>query len=213
MPQCPVCNDTAGDCGEQLFRCPACDHIFQWPAEVSCVYDKEYVATRYDIYETTPHMNHLRLGFVKGFVNGGRLLDVGYGNGSFLKLAGLNGFDIYGKDVHGADYGIREAELSDFKWDLVTFFDSLEHFPDLTPAREMRARCVVVSIPARPDTFPSDLGWKHHRPGEHLHYFSIDSLARFFNNLELVRITTVEDAVRGMRDGEPNIVTCVFKEK
>lgn len=213
MPNCPVCSELAGRCSDMLFRCLACNHIFQYPAIVECVYDKEYVATRYDVYEMTLLMSYLRLGFVKSFVDGGKLLDVGYGNGSFLKLAAKNGFDVYGKDVHGADYGIREIELSAHVWNLVTFFDSLEHFPDLISVREIRAECIIVSTPYRPVSFPNDLSWKHYRPGEHLHYFSENSLMTLFLNMNFVGSFMVEDAVRGSRNGEPNILTCVFSER
>lgn len=231
IPICPVCSKPSVDCGPQLFKCPRCDHIFQHPPVISCVYGKDYTAARADAYETTPLLSHLRLGFVLGAfgdfyhpfptvaspgVVEDFLLDVGYGNGSFLKLAAKCGFNVYGKEVHGVDYGIREAELDEAEWDLVTFFDSLEHFADLNEVRKMCAKRVVVSVPARPASFPADLSWKHYRPGEHLHYFSQSSLVEFFESgdLAFTCVSYFEDIVRGKSShGEANILTCAFQQE
>jgi hypothetical protein len=230
LPICPVCSTPSFDCGPELFRCPKCDHIFQHPPVISCAYGKAYTAARADAYETTPLLSHLRLGFVLGvFGDSSRpfptvaspgvvedyLLDVGYGNGSFLKLAAKCGFNVCGKEVHGVDYGIREAKFTEAEWDLVTFFDSLEHFADLNEVRKMNAKRVVVSVPARPASFPADLNWKHYRPGEHLHYFSKSSLEEFFGpfDLELLHVSYFEDIVRGkLSHGEANILTCAFQK-
>ena len=220
---CPVCGFDSLPVGiDALYCCGrrACSHAFQHPPEVSVRYGLDYVKDRYDRYATTSAMSHLRLGFLSAFVPGGRVLDVGYGNGDFVKTAIRAGFDAYGNDVHGcgAAYGVREVFLGGGEeWDAITFFDSLEHFSDLSAVRSAAAGAavVVVSFPFRPVGFPSclvDRPWKHYRPGEHLHYFSLESLSLLFDSHEPVAVSSMEDAIRGRGDGgSRNIVTVAFR--
>jgi hypothetical protein len=217
--KCPVCRTNQADEIDDLSLCPVCNHIWQTGLTVKAVYDAQYVHNRYDLYPTTEAMSCLRLGFVKAFAKGGRLLDVGFGNGSFLKRAASAGFDVFGNDVHGVDYGIRNVELDDAidsSWDVVTFFDSLEHFPnlDLPLALAARSRVVVISVPCRPGGFPAHKEWKHYRPGEHLHYFSNYSLELFFSPRHIVAARSdVEDSIRGkLPGGEQNILTLALIE-
>lgn len=190
--------------------------MYQDPPTVSAVYDKKYVADRYDTYDTTPVMSALRLGMLKGYIGAGRLLDVGYGNGSFVKLAMKGGFDAYGCDVHHADYGVREAGIdSEVSWDVVTFFDSLEHFPDLAVIKDLNSRTnmIMISFPCRPDNFPDNRDWRHYRPGEHLHYFTLTSLTHLFSGKQLLVSTNVEDTIRGRPQGRQNIATAIFAKR
>ena len=212
---CPVClQGPTQDLLEGLRGCHHCDHIYQYPLEVKAVYDKRYIEERYDRYPTTPEMSALRLGMLKPWIEKGTLLDVGYGNGSFVKQAIKGGFDAYGCDVHGADYGVREVALTEKRhWDVVTFFDALEHFTDLDIIRELSCRTsmILISYPNRPSTFPKDRSWKHYRPGEHLHYFSLVSLSKLFPNKDILFTTAAEDAIRGGgRDGHANIQTVML---
>ena len=220
---CPVCDSTGvvtitESLEHELAECVTCGHLFQQDLEVTQVYDHEYIKVRYDAYETTPLMSHLRLGIVTAVAQGPKLLDVGYGNGDFIKSACKAGFDGYGNDIHGADYGVREWEhlgvVPDFKeWDVVTFFDSIEHIPDLNVIRDLgrRAHTIVVSIPRKPSYFPCDLDWKHYRPGEHLHYFSTFSLQKLFAPKWIRGISHAEDVIRGkLKDGRPNIDTIIL---
>jgi SAM-dependent methyltransferase len=214
---CPVCQTASVVEDEALSSCPVCKHIWQTGLKGTAVYDAQYVRSRYDVYSTTEAMSYLRLGFVKAFARNGRILDVGYGNGSFLKKAAKAGFSAFGSDVHGTDYGVHDIPLDEAamgSWDVVTFFDSLEHFSDLSLPREvaLRARVVIASIPCRPDEFPACKEWRHYRPGEHLHYFSRYSLELFFVSHHVVASRSdVEDTIRGkLPSGEQNILTMAF---
>lgn len=166
-------------------------------------------------------MSHLRLGLLEAYGQRGRLLDVGYGNGDFIHTASKVGFEAFGNDVHGCGerFNVREVSLDGgLRWDYVTFFDSLEHFEELEEVRDLarRAQYVVVSTPKRPSQFPEEntLSWKHFRPGEHLHYFSVGSLARLFQDHDLVNVCDLEDVIRGrLPDGSTNILTCVFEHR
>lgn len=214
--RCPVCKTSAIVEEPVLSSCSVCKHIWQTGLDIKTVYDAQYIRTRYDSYPTTEVMSHVRLGFLKAFAKKGRLLDVGYGNGSFLKLAARGGFDVFGNDIHGVDYGIRDIPLEeavDSVWDVVTFFDSLEHFADLDLPRVLttQARVVIISIPCRPDSFPAHKEWKHYRPGEHLHYFSRYSLELLVGKHAVACRSDVEDIIRGkLPDGGQNILTVAF---
>jgi len=215
---CPVCACSSVPTSvEGLWCCGNCTHRFQYPLEVTKRYDFDYVHTRYDTYTTTDFMSHLRLGFVRSIhPQPGRLLDVGYGNGSFLRLAQKAGYDVYGNDVHGCGekYGIREVSLNGEAWDVVTFFDSLEHFESLELPRQIcrNAHAVVVSVPCLPDAEQDISTWRHYRPGEHLHYFTERSLAELLGAKLRVACLDLEDAVRGDRKGDWNIMTCAYVE-
>lgn len=221
MFNCPVCdtvNFTRNNIvdGPVMAHCSACQHIWQDPPEVSAIYDKKYVDERYEKYSTVEAMNHLRLGHLMGHVGDGRILDVGYGNGGFLKLAAKAGFETFGNDVHAADFGITEHPLiSPETYAAVTFFDSLEHFSDLEPVRNLveRADVVIVSMPLPPSTFPENREWRHYRPGEHLHYFCPMSLSRFMHATHAcVGVSHMEDVIRKPQDGlKHNIFTSVFE--
>lgn len=221
-PQCPVCGSSqTRPWGRDLRDCPACGHAFQWPAVVEVVYDAGYVGERYDSYPTTPAMAHLRVGLLAAFVPArlpvgrrSRILDVGYGNGAFVKAALSAGYDAAGFDIHGADYGIPTVSecLQPDGWDAVCCFDSLEHIPCLDEMRAVlrSAGAAVIAVPNRPGWFPYvDRPWKHHRPGEHLHYFSEASLTRLVGR-RVRLITTVESAIRGGDADGASVVTYVF---
>ena len=74
-----------------------------------------------------------------------------------------------------------QTGINEMEYDLICFWDSLEHIPNLNDIfwLLLRTKYVVVSIPIKPDgIFMKD--WKHYRPYEHLHYFSLKTLDGFF---------------------------------
>src|SRR5690606_6976275 len=97
------------------------------------------------------------------------------------------------------------------EWSVVSFFDSLEHFPDFEAVKSLisRAKIVMVSVPRRPRWFPENLSWRHFKPGEHLHYFSLRSLSRLVDK-PLLAASNVEDCIRISDHSEPNILTAVY---
>lgn len=180
---CPVCG--ASDrlhAANALSKCDNCQHIFQTDLNVTASYDASY-AHQYD-HRPVKEMSELRWDFIQSHMNmplGSRILDVGYGNGAFLKHARSVGMDIYGVDLHTEDFGVPVVTLeTKLHFDLICFFDSLEHFPDLRPILNLRADNVIVSIPDTPSWLLSNPNaWRHYKPGEHLHYFSRRSLDLF----------------------------------
>jgi hypothetical protein len=155
----------------------------------------------------------------------GRLLDVGYGNGSFIRAAAAVGWAAVGNDVNPTEYpGVRRVALPtdplppEERYRVITFFDSLEHFEDLAAPRAaaLSTDWLMISVPRAPRSFPSR-PWKHFRPGEHHHYWwNPRSFELIFTTPEvqarLVYAEHPEDHIRGtLPDGVPNIMTCVLR--
>lgn len=208
------------------------------------VYDAKYCAT-YDSpdYERkSAALQALRLGYVQACALSEvyTLLDCGYGNGAFLKYAentrsigALKGYDVSGLPVPKGCSRINalpllpESGYAD-KVDVITFWDCLEHFPDLTFLRDLNAGMVVVSLPwchynlyafqesqARVANgwFAS---WHHRKPNEHLHHFDRQSLIDTFREFgwQCLNTNNMEDVVRkGKNPRLQNILTAAFVRK
>jgi len=214
MHICPVCESIATSVFDDIYQCARCGHLCQLPPAISVTYNGNYVG-QYRRMETCASMSYLRLGAVKAFCAAGTLLDVGYGSGDFVKLALKAGYDAYGVDVHGVDCGVRERSMLErVRWDVVTFFDSLEHFANLDMVKQLveRAQTVVVSMPKVPDPRTAETlkSWRHYKPGEHLHYFCYRSLDCFMRPKQLLSRSDLEDVIRGKRAGAQNIFTSIY---
>lgn len=146
-----------------------------------------------------------------------KLLDFGYGNGAFLdyvsdKIEVCNGFDI------ASGYTSEKwSKVDSFngQYDVITFWDSLEHVKDLTFLKALKTKYIAVSLPY------AHLGnwmlqdfetWKHRKPNEHLHHFNLTALVNLFNhyNYKLVVFNTNEDEIRKPEREETNILSCLF---
>jgi len=67
-------------------------------------------------------------------------------------------------------------------YDVICFWDVLEHIPDLAIVEKLIRKCdyVATSIPIKPPE-KKWKPWKHFRPLEHLHYFDIELLDAMFD--------------------------------
>ena len=218
---CPVClRRCHGDTTTNLTGCTFCGHVFQTDLAVTVSYDADY-AHQYDS-RPVKEMSELRWDFIQSSLDltqGSRVLDVGYGNGAFLKRAQAAGMNIFGIDLHTEDFGIPVVDFeTELTFDLISFFDSMEHFPSFAPLRNLRSKNVVVSIPETPNfVLEAPRLWRHYKPGEHLHYFSHDSLDRFMGNWGFpykLAQGYPEDRIRGKLtiDGKlyDNIYTAIY---
>lgn len=189
---------------------------------ITAVYDHAYVA-RYERYPQAA-LSRIRAELVSRWEpDAVNVLDVGCGTGAFLEamIDAQPQAKLYGHDV--SPYPVSHfitrvgADWFNQKWDVVTFFDSLEHFDSLEPVKLLRARTVVVSLPWHHPYLGEDwfARWKHRRPGEHLWHFTPDSLAKLFERagMRAVYVGNPEDAVRKPEpDAQgPNILTMVFR--
>lgn len=150
----------------ELFSCSGCRCVFQHPipdsARLASFYPEEYwwsdatgqgsVFTRlfkrlersYREFVASDHVRFLER-CARGRDPGSRrLLDIGFGSGTFLHLASRRGFAVHGMDIsetavrlvrerHGFD--VRRGDIGSDAWaggrfDFVTMFHVLEHLPD-----------------------------------------------------------------------------------
>jgi len=113
-------------------------------------YNFEY-SNKYNNYgEKANYLSYLRLGVLLGNINKipNSILDVGYGNGSFLNaskniIKNCSGFDISGFPLPD-DISI-ENSIIDKHFDVICFFDSLEHFDDINIVKNTNKMIVDIS--------------------------------------------------------------------
>jgi ADP-L-glycero-D-manno-heptose 6-epimerase len=186
-------------------------------------YSYEY-SNAYNKYtERSLQFSHLRLGVLLGVLGKTpqSLLDVGYGNGDFLKVASTCIKNCYGSDI--SDYPvptncIKVDLLDNHFYDVICFFDSLEHFDDITIIDKLNCEHIFISVPwchYFSDTWFST--WYHRKPNEHLWHFNKKALIDFFNehDYEMIYSSNMEDIVRKNSESAfyPNILSCIFKKK
>ena len=144
------------------------------------------------------------------------ILDVGYGNGEFIKTCSKVIPNCYGNDISGYPIpdGIEFIEdIYSKQFDVTCFFDVLEHFNNIYDIRNLMSEYVVISLPychyISDDWFAD---WKHRRPNEHLWHFNGSSLMNFMGELgyKTLDLSNIEDIVRSGADGTANILTGVF---
>jgi Methyltransferase domain len=186
-------------------------------------YDYDY-SNKYNSYgEKGNYLGFLRLGILIGSIGHipESVMDVGYGNGSFLQACKtIVKNECYGSDIHNT-YPLPEGcsfvdNIFNTKVEVITFFDSLEHFDDIFIIDKLQTDYIMISVPwchyVSTEWFKE---WVHRRPNEHLWHFNSESLISFFESYGYIclHVSNSEDAIR-KRDTYndlPNILTCVFK--
>lgn len=186
----------------------------------SFLYDNNYVNTRYNSYGVqTELMSHLRLGYIIGSVGytPTKILDVGYGNGSFLTTCTSVIQKCYGHDISGYPIPPKCEFVSNIfhdNYDIVTFFDSLEHYDNPYFLNKINTKFVCISVPwchyIDDEWFEN---WKHRRPDEHLWHFNDSGLISFmkYQGYDCINICNIEDTIRKPLTPLPNILTGIFK--
>jgi hypothetical protein len=186
----------------------------------SNIYNIDYIDKRYNTYgEKGPQMSGLRLGYLIGVLGylPKSILDIGYGNGDFLKIC-RNSIDSYGNDISG--YPIPEGvtyidNIFDNHFDVISFFDVLEHFEEINFIKDLKCNYIFISVPwchhLDDQWF---MNWKHRRPDEHLWHFNQKSIENFFNEMgyKMIQSSNFEDVIRKSDSNYPNILTCIFKK-
>jgi hypothetical protein len=185
-------------------------------------YNYEYSNKYNDHGEKANYLSYLRLGVLLGNINKipTSILDVGYGNGAFLNAAKniinhCSGFDISGFPL--PDDITIENSIYEKHFDVICFFDSLEHFDDINVIDKLKCDYVYISLPWC--HYFSDewfLNWYHRKPNEHLWHFNSESLIRFFeeNGYKNIYLGNVEDTIRknSTSNENPNILSAIFKK-
>ncbi len=144
----------------------------------------EYDAAYHDHYlrlegsEVAEKLNAARVAMVARHATAeSSVLDIGAGCGTFVRAARSWGFDSKGFDVipKTVDH-LKEIDAfadNPEGFDVVTFWDSLEHIeePEGVFKRISRGAIVLVAIPIIEDLAKVRAS-KHFKPGEHFYYFT-----------------------------------------
>lgn len=185
-------------------------------------YDSSYIQKYFDYGEKENHLSFLRLGFLLGSIKEkiNSLLDIGYGSGAFLKACTNYIPNCYGHDIAGINVPDKVTFVDDIfekEYDVITFFDVLEHLPDIDIIGKLKCNYIMISLPwcYKFDDKEWFKNWKHRKPNEHLHHFNKISLMNFFENHKFNCLTwgNVEDTIRkDSNNPDTNILTAVFKK-
>lgn len=198
-----------------------CDGIIKQLSYQIESYNQEYVDVRYNTYgELNNYMSFLRLGFIVGSIGKvpNSILDVGYGNGNFLKTCSEIIPKCFGHDISNVKISDKVEivdNMFDRHYEVISFFDSLEHFENIYFLDKLDCDYICISVPWC-HNFDEEwfMNWKHRRPNEHLWHFNETSLKIFVENQGFIQInsTNVEDVIRKNNKSYSNILTSVFKK-
>jgi SAM-dependent methyltransferase len=224
--QCPVCGGTdlrrLFSRGSWTYRaCAGCGHRFAALPEKEAgaldeLYQDEYVGFREDAVFQAVIRERLRTEFAPRVPAGGRILDVGCGNGEFMAAAREAGYRVTGTDIsvpavelcrsRGLDAVAGDFLTLPFEggFDAVTMWDVIEHLTD-PAAFVARARSLlrpggylVVKTPGVTDRMfamvrvaPPLAGSVLHE--DHIQFFTAGSFARLadrtgFGGVEALRL-------------------------
>lgn len=186
-------------------------------------YNVDYVINSYCTYgERVEKLSLIRYDYLISVLNfiPNSILDVGYGSGNFLKTCKLNIEHCYGNDITGYELppGVEFVEdITKEYYDVICFFDSLEHFVDISFVKDLKCKYIYISVPEchyiNDEWF---LNWKHFRPNEHIYYFDRFSLTNFMreHGFHLIAFSNIEDSIRTPYDKNlTNILTGIFKKE
>ena len=192
--------------------------IHSTPFNYGTEYSDNYNKSPYK--EMSDMLSCLRFGYLVGSISKipNSILDVGYGSGSFLKVCSEQIKKCYGYDV--SDFPVPEKCLkvdSMFTqyYEVITFFDSLEHFNDISFVKDLLCSSVVISVPWCHNFSDDWFGdWKHRKPDEHLWHFNLTSLINFMSEqgFKFVCYSSIEDNIRKNNLPYENILTATFKK-
>lgn len=199
------------------------------------VYDSNYVA----VYDTPLYkkrslaLQRLRVSIIEALLpkdmisDDLSLLDCGYGNGDFLRYAKESkAFQyLFGHDVSDVEPPSGIGFIKDIlrsTMDIITFWDCLEHFPEISWLADLPAKMIVLSLPhCHHNAIQWDsrgiwfTDWHHRKPNEHIYHFDKASLIKTMNmyGWKCISFGNPEDIIRTPRDFRTNILTAAFIRK
>ena len=143
-------------------------------------YDIAYYYNLLRMYSSTAsQICKIRWDFVAE-VNAHTVLDYGSGCGFFKAFAPehieVDTYDIMPVPTTGITRNV---------YDLVCFWDVLEHIPDFNEIIDVfrMAKYVAITVPIKPESMAWE-EFKHYKPLEHIHHFTHDSLKALMNSLD-----------------------------
>lgn len=167
---------------------------------------------------TNPRMSWLRLGWLSSHISYEGLkdmsvVDIGSGNGTFVREASTVFKEVEAYDLTGDSIG--EEELYGRHWDLVVLSDVLEHYDDIDKFWDLDFEFAMVSFPETPDPTKFDLNiWRHFKPDEHIYCLNSDRFLVWVlkHNCEVIAESNFEDILRKRWDPDlPNISTFLIR--
>jgi len=194
------------------YECPNCDVHWWEPLKIIPEFYESEVFEDYVAFHegVGTRLGEYHKAFFKYFPSNvrGRLLDVGCGDGRFLRYAKEQGFEIWGIDFDkksvenvkrnlGIDtvfaMSLEEfyeyAKEKNLKFDVITFFEVLEHqdkpreFLEMVKGLLKEGGYIAGSVPNRECLF-AEIGWKYFHmdyPPHHFLRFSKSSLEKALN--------------------------------
>lgn len=210
----------------RFYRCKACEFIFVFPAPdtPATAYYEALTMPEFGAGERTWNGHYLDA--INDYAGGkGRLLEIGFGNGSFLGLARDDGWETYGTELSVpllerartelklSNVGLGTIESLDYEpgsFDVVCGFNFLEHVPDPRKTLEVIYRLlrpggiIAVMCPNLAGIFhllmPQILGDNDPLkitwcPPDHISYFNKTNLGML---LRSVGFTGIRDESHGM---------------
>jgi SAM-dependent methyltransferase len=198
--------------GQRYCRCARCGHIaiepLPAPEEQAAFYRRQYEEGVYREYlEARPlklQTFDRRLDAILAILPAPeRILDVGCASGAFVEAARRRGFDAWGAEavataVEAAPPEVRpflmvrdvERESIEGRFDLITFFDVIEHMRDprrfISGVRTLLkpGGAVALTCPDRQHFLRTLMGarWPHYQPFQHFHLFGRSDLRTFLQH-------------------------------
>jgi 2-polyprenyl-3-methyl-5-hydroxy-6-metoxy-1,4-benzoquinol methylase len=144
---------------------------------------------------------------------GASVLDIGAGCGTFVRAARAWGFDAKGYDIIPKTVAVlKEMDAycrSPEGFDVVTFWDSLEHFedPEVVLRDIPKGAVVLAAVPVMP-SIDQVRSSKHFKPGEHLYYFTADGFVQW---MALYGFRLLEESTHETDAGRESIGAFAFK--
>ena len=175
---------------------------------------------------TNIEMSYLRLGWLSSFFSYEKMqkmnvVDIGCGNGSFVKCCQGKFGKIVGYDVVGNT--ISKEELYGQKWDLIVLSDVLEHFDNIDDLLKINWKHAMISFPETPnvDNFEELKKWRHFKPNEHLYSLTLEKIQKWFNiyrcgtedKFSILGTSNFEDLIRTRWNKEKTNISTILVER
>jgi SAM-dependent methyltransferase len=213
---CAVCGSTENISYEKenLLLCKQCGFVWE---PLDTVNTSQYDETYYDKYLTYPlqELAKIRADYVEEKLPPlHSVADIGFGTGAFLKEMYSRGYETYGREVISKAWETAPRHIQEYTnqtVDIITFFDSLEHIPNINAyMTTLSCKYVVISVPNFKG-IQNIQKWTHYRPGEHIYYFNFQTLTKFMTKHGYVYISSgfPEDEIR--RTEPQNILTAIYR--
>ena len=240
--RCPYCrthklrkfNVKAHDVGSKdidirIVECKACRFAWQWPTSRSTQESVEYFQQNYSdkkndsYFESTTRreISQIQLRFVNSLMESpGTILDVGAGDGTFMKVAIDGGWRAVGldpaakqtRDIEGGSQlisGTLEDLNSEHRFDIITLWDVIEHVDD--PQNLIR-ECVPLLRPGgyliietgnyqSADRISGGADWWAYQ-ADHRWYFSPKILTALMEEIGLTEFTHAKSVFRPWWNGK-----------